>query len=61
MLLPPAVYPDFIHKAGHSFKVSDRHIAYQQLLPQVYYFGLDMFQFNQALIEWGFEPIGQFD
>jgi transcriptional regulator with XRE-family HTH domain len=59
LLLPPAIYPDFIQKSGHSFKVSDRHIAYQQLLPQVYYHGLDIFQFNQALMDWGVAPIGQ--
>jgi len=61
LLLPPAIYPEFIRKAGHCFKASDRHVAFQQLLPQAYFLGLNMFQFNQALAEWGFDPIGQFD
>jgi len=59
LLLPPAIYPAFIQRAGHSFKLTKSHIAYQQLLPQAYYLGLDIFQFNEALAEWDVAPIGQ--
>jgi len=59
--LPPAIYPEVIRKAGHSFRAIERHAAYQQLLPQMYIFGWDILQFNEALAEWGFTPIGQVD
>ncbi|MCL2299902.1 MAG: helix-turn-helix transcriptional regulator [Firmicutes bacterium] len=57
--LPPVIYPDFIHRAGHSFKINNRHTAYQQLLPMAYSFGWDIFQFNEQLAEWGIASIGQ--
>ena len=56
--LPPAIYLEFIRKAGYIFKATKRHIAYQQLLAQAYFFGWDMFQFNEALVEWGVGTIG---
>ena len=57
--LSPPIYPEMIAKAGHSFKLNERHIAYQQLLPQVSYFGWDIHRFNEELAERGLDPIGQ--
>ena len=57
--LSPPIYQEIIAKSGHTFKLNERHIAYQQLLPQVSYFGWDIHQFNEALAEWGIDPIGQ--
>ena len=47
--LPPALYNDLIRKAGYSFKSTETHVAYENLLPLVYYEGLSIEAFNEAL------------
>jgi DNA-binding XRE family transcriptional regulator len=57
--LPPAIYTVLIQSAGYSFTASRRHVVYQQLLAQAYFAGMDVFQFNGALSEYGISLIGQ--
>ena len=56
-----AVFQKVMQLAGRGFLPIEKHVVYQELQPEVYRQGMTMFQFNAALVEHGFDPIGQFD
>jgi len=55
--LPPALFMFLIQRAGYIFNGSTRHGIIQQLLLQVYVFGMDIYQFNDALTAYGVAPL----
>jgi len=58
--LPFAFSLEMMKKAEpHSY--SEDYLTYLELLPEMYRLGLSMFQFNNALVKYGAEPIGQND
>jgi len=58
--LPFALALEMMRKAD-PYPCSEDYLAYLELLPKMYRLGMDMFQFNDALVEYGAAPIGQND
>jgi len=60
MLLPFALSLEMMRKA-EPYSYSEDYLAYLELLPEMYRLGWDMYQFNDALVEYGVAPIRQND
>jgi len=58
--LPFALSLEMMKKAD-PYSFSEDYLAYLELLPEMYRQGMDMFEFNDALEEYGAAPIGQND
>ena len=58
--LPFALALEMMRKAD-PYPCSKDYLVYLELLPVMYQQGMDMIQFNDALVEYGAAPIGQND
>ena len=58
--LPFALSLEMMNKA-EPYRYCEDYLVYLELLPEMYRLGWDMYQFNDALVEYGAAPIGQND